>query len=307
MDEFLNKIQVETLEEKPGFGCFAIAPLEQGFGHTLGNSLRRILLESLPGAAITSVNISGVAHQFTTLPGVKEDVVEIVLNLKKVRLSLADDSLAKLNLVVKRPGEVKAGDIKVPAGVKIVNPELHLASLSGKKAKLAMEMVAHKGRGYLMAEDQETAKVGEILMDAIFSPVLKVGLRVEPTRVGRRTDFDKLILEITTDKTITPREALKKAAQTAVSYFEVFYKPRPKEQVKPEKTKIPKSVSNILVEELDLPVRVANALRKGKWETVGDLAKATKADLLKIRNLGEKSVTLVESKLKERGVGLAEA
>lgn len=305
MEEFLDKIKIETLERKKDFARFGIGPLERGFGHTLGNSLRRVLLESLPGAAITSVKISGVFHQFATLSGVKEDVVEIVLNLKKVRLKLADEESAKLSLSVKKAGQVKAGDIKAPAGVKIVNPDLHIASLSGKKVKLEMEIVVQRGRGYLMAEDQETSKVGEILMDAVFSPVVNVGLRVEPTRVGRRTDFDKLVLEITTDGSTTPLEALKQAAQITVAYFEIFYKPRPKEDTKKEKTKIPKSVAGVLVEELDLPVRVVNTLRKAKLGTVGDLAKATRADLLKVRNLGEKSVKLVEAKLKDREIILA--
>lgn len=305
MEEFLNRIKIETLEEKKGFGRFVIGPLERGFGHTIGNSLRRVLLESLPGAAITSVSISGVPHQFTTIPGVKEDVVEIMLNLKKVRLRLLDEESAKLTLFAKGAVEVKAGDIKVPAGVKIVNPNLHIASLSDKKTKLEMELVARRGRGYLMAEEQKTSKVGEILLDAIFSPVIKVGLKVEPTRVGRRTDLDKLIMEITTDETISPSEALKKAAKILSAYLEIFYKPRPAVKEKQETVKIPKNISGILVEELDLPVRVANTLRKAKLGTVGDLAKVTKADLLKVRNLGEKSVTLVESKLKELGVSLS--
>jgi len=304
MEEFLSNIEIETLEDKKGFGRFAIGPLERGFGHTLGNSLRRVLLESLPGAAITSVNISGVSHQFSTIRGVKEDVVEMILNLKRVRLKLLDEDTARLTLLAKGKKEVKAGDIKVPAGVKIVNPKLHIASLSDKKAELKMELVAQKGRGYLMAEEQKTSKLGEVLLDAVFSPVTRVGVNVEPVRVGRRTDLDKLILEITTDETIKPLEALKEAAKILVSFFEGFYKPRPAVKKIKEGVKIPPSISRILVEELDLPVRVANTLRKAKLGTVGDLTKTTKADLLKVRNLGEKSVQLIEDKLKELGVTL---
>lgn len=305
MEDLLNRISVETLEKRKGFGRFAIGPLDRGFGYTLGNSLRRVLLESLPGAAITSVSISGVSHQFTTIPGVKEDVVELILNLKKVRLQLLDGDTAKLTLSVKKVGDIKAGDIKVPAGVKIVNPVLHIASLSGKKTKLNMEMTAKRGRGYLMANEQKTSKVGEILLDAIFSPVTRVGIRVEATRVGGRTDLDKLIMDITTDETISPLEAFKKSTKILIAYLEVFYKPRSVVEEKREGAKIPRKVSGILVEELDLPVRVANTLRKAKLGTVDDLSKITKAKLSQVRNLGEKSIKLVEDKLKELGVNLA--
>lgn len=305
MEELLKRIKIETLEERKEFGRFAIGPLERGFGYTIGNGLRRVLLESLPGAAITSISISGAPHQFTTIRGVKEDVVEIVLNLKKVRLQLLDEETAKLTLSAKGVGEAKAGDIKTLAGVKIVNPKLHIASLSDPKAKLEMEMIARRGRGYLMAEEQKTSKVGEILLDAVFSPVTRVAVNVEPTRVGQRTDLDKLIMEITTDETTSPLEALKQAAKILTSYLEIFYKPRPVAEKKHEAVKISKSTSRILVEELELPVRVANTLRKANLGTVGDLVKTTAADLLKVRNLGEKSVRLIESKLKELEVTLA--
>lgn len=304
MEELLDRINVETLEKRKGFGRFAIGPLGRGFGHTLGNSLRRVLLESLPGAAITSVSISGVSHQFTTIPGVKEDVVELILNLKKVRLQLLNGDAAKLTLSVKKAGAVKAKDIKVPAGVKIVNPALHIASLSGKKTKLNMEMTAKRGRGYLMADEQKTDKLGEILLDAIFSPVTRVGIKIEPTRVGRRTDLDKLIMEITTDETVSPLEALKKSAKILIAYLEVFYKPRSVVKKKQETVGISRKIAGILVEELDLPVRVANTLRKAKLGTVGDLSKTTKAKLAQVRNLGEKSIKLVEDKLKKLGVSL---
>lgn len=305
MEDFPVHFKIETLEEREGFGRFAITPLERGFGHTLGNCLRRVLLESLEGAAITAVSISGVSHPFTTIAGMKEDVVELLLNLKQVRLRLLDEKRAKLTLSVKGEKEVTAADIKTPAGVEIVNPKLHLASLTGKKAKLEMEMVAERGRGYLLSSERETTKVGEILLDAIFSPVLRVGVKVEPTRVGRRTDLDKLIMTIFTDRTITPRQALAEAAKILVACFELFYKKKPEMHKERKQKRISKKLAAILVEELNLPVRLTNALRKSGFGTVGQLNEATREQLLEIKNVGEKSIRLIEEELAKLGVTLA--
>jgi DNA-directed RNA polymerase subunit alpha len=295
----LSLVKIQALEGKKDFGRFVASPLESGFGHTLGSSLRRVLLESLPGAAITAVKIAGVPHQFSTIKGVREDVVEIILNIKKIRLRLSGQEKATLLLKAKGSGEVKAGDIKVPAGVKIVNPNLHLATLADENTRFSIELTAEQGTGYVMADERTADKVGLILVDALFSPILRVSYKVEPTRVGRRTDLDKLTLEIFTDGTITPDKAIKEAARILASYFKLFYEPRPKAKKTEKETKpaVPKTVARILIDELDLPTRVVNTLRKAKIETVGDLANTTRAELLKIKNLGGKSVKLVEDEL----------
>jgi DNA-directed RNA polymerase subunit alpha len=304
----LSLVKIKALEEKKDFGRFVVSPLESGFGHTLGNSFRRVLLESLPGAAITAVKIAGVPHQFSTIKGVREDVVEIILNIKKIRLCLLDQEQATLVLKAKGPGEVKAGDIKVPAGVKIVNPDLHLASLADKNTKFNLELTAEQGRGYVMADERKTSEVGLILVDALFSPIFRVSYKVEPTRVGQRTDLDKLTLEIFTDGTVTPDVAIKEAAKVLASYFKIFYEPRPKMEKPKEEVKpiVPKAVAKILIDELDLPTRVVNTLRRSKIETVGDLANTTKGELFKIKNMGEKSVRLIENELQNLEVKLKE-
>ncbi len=284
MKEPIFEIKKES--KKGNYGRFVISPLEQGYGHTLGNSLRRVLLTSLSGAAITSVRILGVKHQFSTLKGMKEDIVEFVLNLKKVRLIYDSDKPTKGTISVKGAGEVKAKDIKVSADVGIANPELVLALLN-RGAKLEAKVEIESGAGYRSAEEAETKKIGLIPLDASFSPVIRVNYKVEETRVGRLTNYDKLILEIWTDGTVEPGVALKKAAAVLVSYFNQVVTPKKIKKEKEKKEDGLGPVGKLSVEEITLPTRVANALVKASYETVEDLVAAKKQDLIKVWNLGE--------------------
>lgn len=293
--------EIKQEKKSADYGKFIISPLEQGYGHTLGNSLRRVLLTSLSGAAITSVKISGVKHQFSTLKGVKEDIVEFILNLKKVRLSYSGDKPVRATLSAKGPGEVKAKDIKVSADVKIANPELVLALLS-KNAKLDAQIEIEAGTGYSLAEEREKRQIGLIPLDASFSPVVRVNYKIEETRVGRLTNYDKLILEIWTDETMIPKEALGEASEILVSYYTQIVSPKKIKKKKEKKEKGLGPVGNLSVEEIGLPTRVANALLKADYETVENLAKAKVNDLVKVRNLGEKSVKIISAALGEKGV-----
>ncbi len=311
MDPIFEIQTDNTKEEKNGgsYSQFIITPLVGGYGLTLGVALRRVLLTSLSGTAITKVKISGVKHQFSTLKGMKEDVLHFLLNLKNVRLDYSGEEMVKLSLSAKEAGEVKASDIKVPANVKIANPDLVLANLS-KGAKLEVEMEAEKGTGYSPSEERQAEGVGVIPMDAIFSPVVRVNYKVEETRVGRVTNYDKLTLEITTDGTISPRAALEKAAKMLVSYFTQVVSPKEvtkSEEVKQEKADDLGAVGKLSVEEIGLPTRIANALVKSGYETVDKLVQARKEDLVQVRNLGEKSLKIIKVALKEKGVDFPNA
>lgn len=298
--------KIKTEVDKPGYGKFSIEPLEQGYGQTLGNSLRRVLLTSLPGVSVTSVKIEGVKHQFSTLPGLKEDIVELVLNLKKVRIAMEGNEAVTLTLSKKGPGEVTAGDIEAPAGVTIVNPELVLGTLADKKAILELQLSAEKGYGYISTDEKHIDEIGRIPMDSLYSPVSRVNYRVEATRVGRMTNLDKLVMEIWTDATIQPIQALKAGAKILVSYFIQVYEP--KAQGMDENIAVTPMVSDevlkMRIEELDIPTRIVNALSNGGIETVGQLLGTQRADLIKIKNLGAKSLVIVEEKLREKGVAL---
>jgi DNA-directed RNA polymerase subunit alpha len=306
----MNNLLFETKEEekKENYGRFAISPLEKGYGYTLGNSLRRVLLESLGGVAITSVEIKGVKHQFSTLQGMKEDVVEFLLNLKKVRFSLNGElkKTEKVKLSAKGPGEVKAGDIQVSGVLKVANPD-HVLAYLNKGAKLEAEMTVEYGYGYRLV-DSGSGKIGLILLDAIFSPVTRVSYRVEETRVGKLTNYDKLVLEIWTDGSIEPKQALIEAAKILRSHYDQIISPRLPEKtaVEEKKTDSLGAIGKLSVEEIGLPTRVANALIKAGYETVESLAKAKKEDLAKVRNLGEKSVKIVKLALAEKGVKFLE-
>jgi DNA-directed RNA polymerase subunit alpha len=303
MNEPLFEIKQE--KKKGNYARFVISPLEQGYGNTLGNSLRRVLLTSLPGAAITTIRISGVKHQFSSLKGMKEDIVEFILNLKKVRLAYEGEKPVKASLSVKGAGEVRAKDIEVEPSVEIANPELVLAALN-KGAKLDVKIEIETGSGYSPAEDRATGEIGLIPLDASFSPVIRVNYRVEETRVGRLTNYDKLILEIWTDGTITPRKALTKACKVLISYFTQIVSPKKIKKKEEEKKDVLGPVGKLSVEEISLPTRVANALVKAGYETVEDLSKAKRGDLVKVRNLGEKSVKIIQAALGEKDVKLAE-
>lgn len=291
--------------EKENYGRFIIEPLVQGYGHTLGNSLRRVLLTSLKGAAVTKVHIDGVKHLFSTIPGLKEDIVQLLLNIKKLRFSLKTDKTAKVTLSVKGITKVTAKEIK-GVDAEVVNPELYLGELTSKTAKLSIEFTVEPGYGYVLAEEFEATKeLGSIMVDASFSPVVRVNYKVESTRVGRMTDLDKLIIEIWTDGTIAPSDALKEAARTMVTYFMQVYEPKVKSVDNVAVTPaISDEILKMTLEELDLPTRIVNALQNGSIETVGQLLGTPKKELYKIKNLGTKSITHIENILREKGIAL---
>lgn len=298
--------KVHSEVEKEDFGQFVIEPLDQGFGHTLGNALRRILLSALPGAAVTTIKINGVKHQFSTLAGLKEDIIELILNLKKLRVQLFDENGVKLILDKSGPGEVRASDLEKNPSVEIVNKDLYLGHLSDKKSRLEMELTVDKGYGYSLAEERKSATLGVIPIDAIFTPVVRVNYRVEETRVGRMTNLDKLILEIYTDGTISPRLALDEAAKILVSYGLQIYEPKAEA---PQQVAISPLVSEdvlkMTIDELDLPTRVYNSLRNGGIETIGQLLGTPRKELANLKNVGEKSITIIDEKLREKGVALS--
>ncbi len=302
----LSRVHIVTQKGGSDYGRFVIEPLEQGYGHTLGNSLRRVLLASLPGAAITSVKIAGVTHQYTTLEGMTEDIVEFVLSLKKVRLQLTGKETAKLSLSARGPGNVTAGDIKTSTEAAVINKDLPLATLD-KGGKLEVEMTAAAGTGYSPAEERQESEVGVIPIDALFNPVIRVHYAIDTTRVGRITNFDKLTLEIYTDGTIEPLAALKQAATILVEHFQVLLGEQA--AVTPGETRQPATESGNLdrpIDELDLPVRVINSLKAHGLETIGMLAALTRKELMQVRNLGGKSVELIEKELHVKGAAFKE-
>ncbi|HVZ12245.1 MAG TPA: DNA-directed RNA polymerase subunit alpha [Patescibacteria group bacterium] len=298
----------KIIEEKQGgYAKFVVEPLEPGFGQTLGVALRRVLLTNIEGAAVTSVKIDGVRHLFSTLPGLKEDVVELVLNLKTLRVKLAKGmDEAKISISKSGPGEITAADIEVTDGVEIVDPTHYLGSLSDKKSKISMEMTIERGTGYSLAEERKIATVGVIPVDAVFSPILRVNYKVEQTRVGRQTNFDKLVFEIWTDSTIDAREALDESSKILVSYFKQIYEPST--SVEAESPTITTGVSDgvlrMTIDELDLPTRIYNSLRNAGIETVGEMLSTPKKELMAYRNLGAKSLSIIEESLKARGITL---
>lgn len=295
--------KIKPQEKREDYGRFIISPLAQGYGHTLGNSLRRVLLTVLEGAAVTEIEIKGIKHQFSTIPGVSEDVVEIILNLKRIRLKFEGKEPVKMTLKAKGPGEIKAGEVKTPPQVKIINKDLVLATLNDKKTKLEIKMKVEKGSGYVPCEDRKTEKMGVIPIDSVFTPVTRVNYRVEETRVGRMTNLDKLTIEIWTNGTIDPLEAIKVAARNLVSYFLQIYEPKAAPVSEKEvNSSLPEETLKMTIEELELPVRVTNALLREGIKNLSELLSFSKTRLLKIKNLGTKSVSLIEKKLKEKGL-----
>jgi DNA-directed RNA polymerase subunit alpha len=301
--QFTFKAETETKD----FARFIIEPLPQGFGDTLGNSLRRVLYTTIQGAALTSVKIAGVNHQFSTLEGMREDVIQLILALKQVRVAYQGDKPAKITLEVTGPAEVKAGDFQTPSEVVITNPDLVIATLADKNTKLDLEVTVESGFGYSPAEDRKSSTLGVIPLDATFTPVVRVNYKVEATRVGRVTDFDKLILEVYTDGTVAPQSAVMSAAQTLVDYFAGIVNPQTAADSKntPATTR-QVAGANISVEELDLPTRIANALQKAGFQTLADVLAVPKAQLAKVKNLGGKSVDVIVAALKVRGFELAQ-
>lgn len=301
--------KIKTELENETYGRFVIEPLETGYAHTLGNALRRVLLSSLPGAAVILVSIDGVKHQFQTLAGLREDVVEFVLNLKKLRVRLNEGDKAVLRLEATGPGEVTAKSVEETSAVEVLNKDLVLGTLADKKSKISAELTVGKGFGYVPAEEHRTGVVGDIPLDATFTPVLRVNYREEATRVGRQTNLDRLVLEVWTDGTIAPLEAVKQAAKILASYFLQVYEPKMQAVGDTVSVAVSPTVSDdvlkMLIEELDLPTRLENALKNGGIETVGQLLGTPRKQLLEVKNLGGKSLGIVEEKLREKGVALS--
>jgi DNA-directed RNA polymerase subunit alpha len=303
----IQRPQVEAGEAEGNLQQFTIAPLEPGFGHTLGNSLRRTLLSSIPGAAVTQVRFDEALHEFDVIPGVKEDVTDLILNVKDLVLTCSADEPVTLRLDARGPGEVTAGDIQTTADVEILNAELHLATVNAK-GRLALDLTVEQGRGYLSAErNKRTSTIGLIPVDAIFSPVRRVAFSVEPTRVEQATNYDKLTLEIETDGSISPRDALSSAGDTLRNLValvaDLSDEPRGLElgEVAPS-TASPDL--ELPIEELELSERPRNCLKRARVDTIGQLVQKTEDDLLAITNFGSKSLDEVLQKLDERGLSL---
>jgi DNA-directed RNA polymerase subunit alpha len=321
LDFQVPRISTEAVEENRG--SFTIEPLDRGFGYTFGNSLRRVLLSSLSGAAVTSVRIEGVAHEFSTIRGVKEDVTDIVLNLKGIVCRMHTDATeVEAPLVVTGPGEITAKDIDLPAGVEILNPDTHIATLE-KKTKLEVYLTIGRGRGYRPAEENKSPDqpIGVIPIDSIFSPVRRVAYSVEQARVGQRTDYDKLTLDIETDGSIDPHAALREAAEILIQQLAIFTDaervieireagvPGPLEAGAPAgapgaPARQPNALDDILIEELELGVRSYNCLKRAGIQTVGDLVTKTEGELNAIPNFGKKSIDEVVETLHARGLAL---
>jgi DNA-directed RNA polymerase subunit alpha len=291
-----------------GYGKFVIEPLERGFGITLGNALRRVLLSSLQGAAITAVRINGVLHEFSTLPGVIEDVTEIILNLKQVRLKLRGDGPKRGTFEIRGKGELKAGSLQVDADVEILNPDLHIASLN-RDGELSMEVEINSGRGYVSADQhsQTDRPIGVIPIDSLFSPVTKVNYTVEATRLGQRIDYDRLTVEVWTDRSILPADAVAWAAKILADHFSLFihFEEEPDLEVEEEVDEEILRVRRLLdksVEELELSVRSSNCLRAAEIKTIGDLVQKSEGEMLKYRNFGRKSLKEIQDILGDMGL-----
>ncbi|MDQ6727251.1 MAG: DNA-directed RNA polymerase subunit alpha [Actinomycetota bacterium] len=305
----IQRPSVEPLGEQEGDRQrFTISPLEPGFGHTLGNSLRRTLLSSIPGAAVTQIRFDDVLHEFTTIPGVKEDVTDLMLNLKDLVLRVESDEPVTLRLDARGPGEVTAADLQPHSDVEILNPEMHIATLSSK-ARLAVDITVERGRGYVSADkNKKSSVIGVIPIDSIFSPVRRVAFAVEPTRVEQATNYDRLTLDIETDGSISPREALASAGATLRSLItlvaEMSDAPRALELGDVGALGSGSPDLDLAIEELDLSERPRNCLKRAQVNTVGELVNKTEEDLLAITNFGQKSLDEVLQKLDERGLAL---
>lgn len=305
------KIETQELSSDGKYGKFVVEPLERGFGTTLGNSLRRVLLSSLPGVAVKSVKIDGVVHEFSTIPGVKEDVAEIILNIKGLTAKLYCDGPKTVEILAEGPCEVTAYAIKCDSEVEILNPDMHIATL-GENAKLYMELTLDKGRGYVSSERNKAAMpagiIGELPVDSIYTPVLKVNFNVENTRVGQSIDFDKLTLEVWTNGVINAQEAVSLAAKVLTEHLNLFVDLSDKgsnTEIMVEKDEKGKeSVLGMTIEELDLSVRSFNCLKRAGINTVEDLLNKSEEDMMKVRNLGRKSLEEVVWKMASLGFNL---
>lgn len=310
MIEF-EKPKITKIDENKDYGRFVVEPLERGYGTTLGNSLRRVLLASLPGAAITSINIEGVLHEFDTVPGVREDVMQIILNVKGIAVKSYVQDEKTIELDVEGPAEVTAGDLLTDSDIEIVNPDHYLFTI-GEGASVKATMTVNTGRGYVPADEnkKEDAPVGTLAVDAIYTPVSKVNYQVEPARVGSNDGFDKLTLEIMTNGTIIPEDALGLSARILTEHLDLFTNltevALTAEVMKEAETSSDDRILDRTIEELDLSVRSYNCLKRAGINTVFDLTEKTEAEMMKVRNLGRKSLEEVKLKLTDLGLGLKE-
>lgn len=297
-----SKFNIKTIKSSATYGKYELGPLVGGFGQTLGNSLRRVLLITIPGAAITRIKVVGANHLFTALPGVKEDLVEISLNLKKVKFIYNREEPTVVSLDKKGPGVVTAGDIVDNELCKVANPEQVIATLSDSKSSLKIEITVERGVGYTMAKEQKTDIIGEIILDTTFTPIIKSNYAVEPIRLGKKSNFDKLTMEIWTDGSIDPLYALKMAAKDLIKSYSQIVDPKEFEEEVVTIASSPTSVGgDISIEEIELPLRVTNALKKAGYPTIEALIKAGRLDVSKAKNVGEKSLKIIDSWLKEKG------
>ncbi len=309
VDNLLEEnVRVIIEKRSDEYGRFVIEPLERGYGWTIGNSLRRILLSSIEGAAVVSVKIEGVRHELEVLPGLKEEILEILMNLKKLVVKIEDNNSHILELDVRGPKVVTAGDFIVPANVKILNPDLVIATLVDD-IPFHMEVEVRKGKGYVSAEENkdQSYPIGVLVLDSIFSPVKKVSYTVEKTRVGRRTDLDRLIIEIWTNKSVTPEEAFREASRILMEYFKLLSEREfqlPHEEVGQEITSLEEEKKGLTLEDLGLSTRAYNSLRHAGIHTIEDLLSKSREDLMKIKNFGQKSLQELEEKLREKGLSL---
>ncbi len=305
----LSVPRIETVESRGNFGRFSVEPLDKGIGTTLGNALRRMLLGYLPGAAITSVKIEGIQHEFSTIPNVKEDTIEFLLNIKAIRLRSNSGRPGKMVLEVAREGEVHASDIKPSDDFEVINPEQYLATLDSPDAVLNVEMNVELGEGYLQADTNANMPIGVIPVDAIFTPIRKVNFTTEPVHAGRETSRERMNLEVWTDGTISPTDAVSRAAdllaQQLVPFVNLAQSAQGQVEKKAVTTIIPDEKFNMPVEELDLSVRTMNSLRRGGITTVGELVSKGEKELLSLRNFGQKSRQEVEERLASLGLSLA--
>lgn len=307
MSVSIENLKINTIEESNSKGVYFFEPLPTGFGYTLGNALRRVLMTSIKGAAATQVKISGATHQFTTVPGVKEDVIEITLNLKKLRFKLYSDKPVVVTIKKKGAGEVTGADIETSSDVEVLNKELHLATLADAKSEFSVELIVEPGVGYSPMESRQTSKLGVIILDALFSPILKANYTVEPTRFGERTDLDKIVLEITTDGSISPKEAIKESAKIIKDYYEAIInwdasEPQETSKTTKKEEKSKGKGEDVSIEELPLQTRTINALKKHGIESLHQLSSKTDEDLADIKNLGEKSLEEIKSLLEKEGL-----
>ncbi len=302
---------VKELTLTDEYGEFVIEPLEPGYGYTIGNALRRVLYASIPGAAVTSVRITGVKHRFSVLPGLKENIIDFLLNLKQLNLRLlGEENSATITLSVKGEKVIKASDLEVSESVEIANPDLYLGTLSGAKSKLEMQLTVERGFGFSLADERKSNALEVIPTDAVYTPVKRVTYAVEATRVGRQTNLDKLILKIWTNGTINPRTVLDEAAKILAHSFSLIYQPTKSSMSDSEVTEsstssIPPEALKLTIDELDLPTRIYNSLRNGGIETVEELLNTPRKELISMRNMGGKSITVIEDKLQTKGISLS--